>query len=80
MCSLQSAALTAGVSTCKESTGTLLLLLLRLLLLCVPYLHLTGLDTNLLTLLYGIRHSLLLVVCLPINNDEFTRQAREHRL
>ncbi len=78
VCSLQSAALTAGVSTCKESTGTLLLL--RLLLLCVPYLHLTGLDTNLLTLMYGIRHSLSLVVCLPINNDEFTRQGREHRL
>jgi hypothetical protein len=49
------------VSTCKESTGTLLLLLL----LCVPYLHLTGLDTNFLTLLYGICHSLSLVVCLP---------------
>jgi hypothetical protein len=46
----------------------------------VPYLHLTGLDTNLLTLLYGIRHSFSLVVCLPVNNDEFRRQGREHRL
>ncbi len=65
VCSLQSAALTASVSTCKESTGTLLVLL-RLLLLCVPYLHLTGLDANLLTLLYGIRHSLSLVVACPL--------------
>jgi len=65
VCSLQSAALTASVSTCKESTGTLLVLL-RLLLLCVPYLHLTGLDANLLTLPYGIRHSLSLVVACPL--------------
>ncbi|CAK9227530.1 unnamed protein product [Sphagnum troendelagicum] len=37
VCSLQSAALIASVSTRKESTGTLLVLVLPLL--CVPYLH-----------------------------------------